>query len=145
MEESNKNQIIERRKVKEIRFDVFMDDIGRGDWGDPVLSNVGYIEACCCLGECSYFSFKVTEHGNSANIFLSGHCHKDMRSAEHGDESVSLGWATKEECEKIYKMTRSCKRDYTCNKCGESYKKKSSLELCENCEREFEEKLAKDD
>lgn len=107
-----KNNIVEVRKTKEIRFDVYMDDRGNGDWGDPVLYNVRYIEACTYLGECSYFSFKITEHGNSDNIFLSGYCHQDMRSAEQGDESVSLGWATPEQAEQICKTLR--------NKQGES-------------------------
>lgn len=113
MSEEEKNNIIEVRKTKKIRFDVFMDDRGTDDdWGDPMISNVSYIEACVYLGESSYFSFKVTEHGNPSNVFMSGYCHKDMRSAEQGDESVSLGWATPEQAEQICKTLK--------NKQGES-------------------------
>ena len=150
MSEEEKNNIIEVRKTKKIRFDVFMDDRGTDDdWGDPMISNVSYIEACVYLGESSYFSFKVTEHGNPSNVFMSGYCHKDMRSAEEGDERVSLGWATPEQLEQIYKTLRMRATTepigYTCNKCGGNYKRKSSLDLCINCETEFESKLAKDD
>ena len=97
-----KNMIIERRKNKPIRFDVFMDDRGDNDWGKPMLANVGYIEACAYIGQASHFSFKVTEHGKPKNVFLTGYCNADMRTAEEGDLSVSLGWATKKQAEKIY-------------------------------------------
>ena len=115
MSEEEKNNIVEVKKTKPIRFDVYMDDRGYRsgeDWGDPMISNVGYIEACVYLGESSYFSFKVTEHGNPSNVFMSGYCHQDMRSAEQGDESVSLGWATPEQAEQICKTLK--------NKQGES-------------------------
>ena len=96
-----KNNIIERRENKPVRFDVYLNDTGEKDWGKPMLENVGYIEACTYIGRASYFSFRVTEHGNPKNVFLTGYCNADMRTAEEGDLSVSLGWATKKQAEKI--------------------------------------------
>ena len=106
MSEEEKMQIIGKIETKPIRFDVFLvEDTSRdGDWGSPHLENVGHIEALVFLSECSYFNFKITEHGNPNNVFIRGSCEKIML----GGNSISLGWADEDKADDIKKMIR-CK------------------------------------
>lgn len=106
MSEERKNMVVEKREINKVRFDVYLMDsyADDDDWGKPMISNIGHIEAVVYLAECAHFGFKITEHGNPNNIFMSGHCHEDMRRHERGDASVVLGFATPEQSEQIYKI-----------------------------------------
>lgn len=101
--------IIYEEEVKKISFfDILVSDIHAGDEYEIIegTSKLTYHEVWEWISQGGDWGYKVVEHGNPENLFMSGLALKNMDSARKGKETFSLGAAHEDELEKIKKELR---------------------------------------
>lgn len=99
-------QLLYYSPVEQInRFDVLISDPHKH--GDPYTTIEGSVkltlqEVWDWLCDCGEWSFMITAHGDSNNVFMRGETnYKSMKSASEGRTLVSLCTVTKEESEEL--------------------------------------------
>lgn len=110
-------QVIYNNKINKIKlFDILIDDIhSMSDESDAhtIDSTVGltYHEVWEWISTGGDWYFKVTEHNNPENVFLTGTSYENMDNARKGEEELVLGEATESEISDIKKILSMKRRE----------------------------------
>lgn len=106
-----------RSKINKIKlFDILVDDIhsmGESSEAHTIEGSAGlaYHEVWEWISRGGDWYFKITEHNNPENVFMTGTTYQDMDSARKGEEELSIGSATEAEISDIYKLVRRKRKE----------------------------------
>jgi len=99
-------QIILINPCKKIEyFDILTRDIHQH--GEDYSASEGNIklninEVFDFISQGGDWNWKVVEHNNVENVFMSGSSYKSMQDAAKGEEHLSLGWLEEHEIEELH-------------------------------------------
>jgi len=106
----SEQQIVLIKPCKQIKFfDILTRDIhSRGDEYSATESTtkLNIQEVFNFISEGGDWNWKVVEHNNAENVFMSGSSYQNVQSAVKGEEELSLGFLEEEEVEEIHKLIK---------------------------------------
>lgn len=84
-------------------FDILISDIHAGDEYSTIDCSIGltYHEVWEWISEGGDWAFRVVEHKNPDNVFMTGNTYQSMNSARKGVAQVVLGHVTEEEIDEL--------------------------------------------
>jgi hypothetical protein len=113
------NCVTYHKNTKKIKlFDILIDDIhsmSDKDSAHTIDSTKGltYHEVWEWISTGGDWYFKVTEHNNPENVFMTGTTYEDMNRARKGEEDLVIGHATEAEISDIAKLLhRNRRKEY---------------------------------
>ena len=97
-------------KIEKVHlFDILISDVHAGDDYTTIDTSAGltFHEVWEWISSGGEWAFRVTEHKNHDNIFMTGTTYKSMDDARKGEESIYLGTANNEEVNELQDFLRN--------------------------------------